>query len=173
PATATPGRSARSSNTTASPGPGTRRIRPVHGPTCCAPGRSVATGPSTSGAGSDQCAAAELHPCRGAFCAGTMPPTGIGAVTAVTPRAMVLGTSPPTSGAGPMTDTTPTADDRIAALEARLDALEAKEAIIALKHRYLRACDAKDAESFRSAFIDRGAVIDYGPLGRFDDADGI
>ena len=72
-----------------------------------------------------------------------------------------------------MTDTTPTADDRIAALEARLGALEAKEAIIALKHRYLRACDAKDAEGFRSAFIDRGAVIDYGPLGRFDDADGI
>ncbi len=64
-------------------------------------------------------------------------------------------------------------DDRLRALEERVARLEAREAIIALKHRYLRACDAKDPDGFRSAFVSRGAVIDYGPLGRFDDADGI
>ncbi|ORJ95077.1 nuclear transport factor 2 family protein [Prescottella equi] len=58
-------------------------------------------------------------------------------------------------------------------IEQRLDDLERIEAIKALKHRYLRACDAKDADTFRACFIDRGALIDYGPLGKFDDADPI
>lgn len=58
-------------------------------------------------------------------------------------------------------------------IEQRLDDLERIEAIKALKHRYLRACDAKDADTFRACFIDRGAEIDYGPLGKFDDADPI
>jgi hypothetical protein len=55
--------------------------------------------------------------------------------------------------------------------EERLAALEAIEAIKNLKHRYFRACDAKDPDTFRSCFIADGADIDYGPLGRFDGAD--
>lgn len=57
--------------------------------------------------------------------------------------------------------------------EERLTALEQIEAIKALKHRYFRACDAKDPETFRACFINRGADIHYGPLGGFDDADQI
>ena len=52
----------------------------------------------------------------------------------------------------------------------RLAVLEAVEQIKNLKHRYWRACDAKDPDGFREAFVAHGAVIDYGPLGRFDDA---
>ncbi|KQZ75585.1 nuclear transport factor 2 family protein [Nocardioides sp. Root151] len=59
-------------------------------------------------------------------------------------------------------------------LEARVSRLEAVEKIKALKHRYLRACDAKRPEDFRACFIERGAMLDYGPrIGSFDDADGI
>ncbi|TDC55217.1 nuclear transport factor 2 family protein [Actinomadura sp. KC345] len=58
-------------------------------------------------------------------------------------------------------------------LAGRIARLEAVEEIKALKHRYLRACDAKDPEGFRACFIDSGASIDFGRLGRFDDADGI
>ncbi|MFE3290386.1 nuclear transport factor 2 family protein [Rhodococcus sp. NPDC059234] len=47
------------------------------------------------------------------------------------------------------------------------------EAIKALKHRYWRACDAKDPRVFRACFIASGASIDYGALGAFDDADKI
>ncbi|EOM75130.1 hypothetical protein DW322_02960 [Rhodococcus rhodnii] len=47
------------------------------------------------------------------------------------------------------------------------------EAVKELEHRYLRACDAKDAKAFRSCFIDSGASIDFGPLGAFDVADAI
>lgn len=57
--------------------------------------------------------------------------------------------------------------------EERLTALEQIEAIKALKHRYFRACDAKDPDTFRACFIARGADIHYGPLGGFDDADQI
>lgn len=53
---------------------------------------------------------------------------------------------------------------------ARLTALETIEAIKALKHRYFRACDTKDPATLRSCFA-AGARLDYGPLGRFDDAD--
>ncbi|ANH37309.1 Bile acid 7-alpha dehydratase [Nocardioides dokdonensis FR1436] len=59
-------------------------------------------------------------------------------------------------------------------LEQRIARLEAIEAIKVLKHRYLRACDHKDPEGFRAAFVARGAVVDYGPkIGRFEDADGV
>lgn len=44
------------------------------------------------------------------------------------------------------------------------------EAIKSLKHRYWRACDAKDPNGFRKCFIKSGAHIDYGRMGAFDDA---
>ena len=56
-------------------------------------------------------------------------------------------------------------------IEERLAALEAIEAIKALKHRYFRACDAKDPDTFRACFIADGADVDYGPLGGAADAD--
>ncbi|WP_026918848.1 nuclear transport factor 2 family protein [Gordonia shandongensis] len=49
--------------------------------------------------------------------------------------------------------------------------LEAIEAVKALKHRYWRACDGKDPAGFRSCFVTRGAVVDYGRLGAFDDVE--
>lgn len=58
-------------------------------------------------------------------------------------------------------------------IEQRLARLEAVQQIMALKHRYLRACDNKDPVGFRAAFIREGAVIDFGPMGSFPDADGI
>lgn len=58
-------------------------------------------------------------------------------------------------------------------VEQRLAALEQIEAIKALKHRYFRACDAKDPATFRACFIAQGADVHYGPLGGFDDADQI
>lgn len=51
--------------------------------------------------------------------------------------------------------------------------LEQIEAIKSLKHRYFRACDAKDPDGFRACFIASGADIDYGALGSFADADQI
>jgi len=56
-------------------------------------------------------------------------------------------------------------------IEERLAALEQIEAIKALKHRYFRACDAKDPDTFRACFIAEGADLDYGPLGGVTDAD--
>ncbi|HEU4363548.1 MAG TPA: nuclear transport factor 2 family protein [Mycobacterium sp.] len=56
-------------------------------------------------------------------------------------------------------------------IEERLAALEQIEAIKSLKHRYFRACDAKDPDTVRSCFIADGADIDYDVLGRFADAD--
>ncbi|MHC3003279.1 nuclear transport factor 2 family protein [Gordonia sp. GN26] len=53
----------------------------------------------------------------------------------------------------------------------RLDELAHIEAIKQLKHRYWRACDAKDVNGFRSCFIAQGARIDYGRLGVFDDVE--
>lgn len=57
-------------------------------------------------------------------------------------------------------------------LERRVARWEAVEAIKALKHRYLRACDAKDPKAFRDCFVAAGAAVDYGVLGSFD-ADGM
>ncbi len=48
--------------------------------------------------------------------------------------------------------------------------MRAVDEIKALKYRYWRACDAKDPETFADCFVPRGAVIDYGPMGAFDDA---
>ncbi|MFI0357605.1 nuclear transport factor 2 family protein [Actinomadura sp. 9N407] len=61
----------------------------------------------------------------------------------------------------------------IQALERRIARLEAVEAIKALKYRYWRACDGKDPAAFRGCFIQKGASVDFGRLGRFDDADPI
>ncbi|MFD6856603.1 nuclear transport factor 2 family protein [Rhodococcus sp. NPDC060090] len=59
-------------------------------------------------------------------------------------------------------------------IEDRLTRLEALEEIKMLKHRYFRACDAKDAEAMRACFVSKGADIYYGPaLGSFDNADGL
>jgi hypothetical protein len=43
------------------------------------------------------------------------------------------------------------------------------QAIQEVKYRYWRACDAKDPQGFRDCFIRRGAKVDYGALGAFDD----
>ena len=58
-------------------------------------------------------------------------------------------------------------------LEQRVAAIEAREAIVALKHRYWRACDGKDPEGMRDCFLADGAEIDFGPMGRFDDVDAL
>ncbi|WGY03826.1 nuclear transport factor 2 family protein [Nocardioides sp. QY071] len=56
----------------------------------------------------------------------------------------------------------------------RVARLEAVAEIKALKHRYLRACDAKDPAGFRAAFVAEGAVLDYGErIGRFEGADAL
>ncbi|MBF6090083.1 nuclear transport factor 2 family protein [Nocardia cyriacigeorgica] len=57
-------------------------------------------------------------------------------------------------------------------LARRLARMEAVESIKALKHRYFRACDAKDPKGFRDCFIAAGSALDYGELGAFD-ADGM
>lgn len=64
-------------------------------------------------------------------------------------------------------------DETTPDLERRVGALEAADAIRALKHRYWRACDTKDPAAFRDCFVAEGADVDFGPMGRFDDADGI
>lgn len=56
-------------------------------------------------------------------------------------------------------------------LRDRLERLEERERIRSLKHRYLRACDAKDVAAMRACFVDGPADLDYGPLGHFDRAD--
>lgn len=59
-------------------------------------------------------------------------------------------------------------------LAERVARLEAVEQITALKHRYLRASDAKDPVGFRNSFVKEGAVLDYGPrMGRHDGADAL
>lgn len=56
-------------------------------------------------------------------------------------------------------------------IAARLARLEAVEAVKACKHRYLRACDAKDVAAFRDSFADGPVELDYGPMGVFEAAD--
>ena len=58
-------------------------------------------------------------------------------------------------------------------IEQRLARLEPNEAIRQLKHRYLAACDAKDATAMRACFVDGPMHIDYGPVGVFDNADAV
>lgn len=62
--------------------------------------------------------------------------------------------------------------DSAADTATRLARLEAVAAIEAVKHRYFRACDAKDPAAFRSCFVRAGSQLDYGELGTTD-ADGM
>jgi hypothetical protein len=58
-------------------------------------------------------------------------------------------------------------------LEQRLQRLEAIEGVRAVKARYCNACDTKDVDALRECFIADGAVIDYGPIGRFEGRDAL
>ncbi len=59
-------------------------------------------------------------------------------------------------------------------LEQRVAALESVEEIKRLKYRYLRACDRKQPDDFRSCFVADGAILDYGEkIGQFVGAEGI
>jgi SnoaL-like domain len=57
------------------------------------------------------------------------------------------------------------------ALAARLSTLEDKEAIRALKSRYLRACDLKQVEVVRDCFLPAGVRIAYQGFPEFTDRD--
>lgn len=46
--------------------------------------------------------------------------------------------------------------------------LRVERDICAMKHDYLRACDAKDADTFRASFVASGGKLNYGPLGKTD-----
>ena len=56
----------------------------------------------------------------------------------------------------------------LADINARLERLEAIEEIKRLKARYLNACDLKRPDEVKDCFISHGAVIDYKPIGRFE-----
>jgi hypothetical protein len=56
-------------------------------------------------------------------------------------------------------------------LEQRVQRLEDIEAIRQLKARYLFCCDRKDPQGARACFVDGAMLIDYGPIGTFDNAD--
>jgi hypothetical protein len=58
-------------------------------------------------------------------------------------------------------------------IEHRLQALEDQHAIIALKARYLAACDDKDPAAMRACFCDGIVAIDYGAIGCFNRADAL
>ncbi len=58
-------------------------------------------------------------------------------------------------------------------IEARLRRLEAIEAVRELKSRYLFCCDRKDTAGMRACFADGPVDIDYGAIGRFDNADAL
>lgn len=58
-------------------------------------------------------------------------------------------------------------------LTARLEKLEAIEAIKQLKARYLSACDRKQTEVIRSCFVDGPVTIDYGAVGQFEHREGL
>lgn len=57
--------------------------------------------------------------------------------------------------------------------EQRIGDLERVAAIKALKYRYWRACDSKDVRAFRDCFVRHGAIIRFGRMGDYDDADGL
>jgi hypothetical protein len=58
-------------------------------------------------------------------------------------------------------------------LEKRLRRLEDIEEIRALKSRYFHACDRKDPKGMRECFKDGVVYIDYGVVGKFDNADAL
>lgn len=55
----------------------------------------------------------------------------------------------------------------------RVAALEDVGAIQSLKAAYFAACDAKDPAAMRACFVDGPVAIDYGPIGKFNDADAV
>ena len=59
--------------------------------------------------------------------------------------------------------------DPLISINQRLTRLEAFDAIKTLKATYLMACDTKDPALMRDCFIDDELVIDYGPVGQFND----
>ncbi len=62
-------------------------------------------------------------------------------------------------------------EDRLARLEARLEELEAREAIRQLKARYLNACDRQDPEAVRACFATGEVIIDMDYFGHCDNRD--
>lgn len=56
-------------------------------------------------------------------------------------------------------------------LEQRVQRLEDIEEIRSLKSRYFYCCDRKDPAGMRACFKDGTAYIDYGAVGKFDNAD--
>ena len=58
-------------------------------------------------------------------------------------------------------------------LEKRVRRLEDIEEIRALKSRYFYACDRKDPKGMRECFKDAPVYIDYGAVGKFDNADAL
>jgi hypothetical protein len=56
-------------------------------------------------------------------------------------------------------------------LEDRVQKLEDIEEIRALKSRYFHCADQKDPQGMRSCFKDGPVYIDYGVVGKFDNAD--
>ena len=67
-----------------------------------------------------------------------------------------------------MTFKTETTDPLIS-INQRLTRLEAFDAIKTLKATYLMACDTKDPALMRDCFIEGELMIDYGPVGQFND----
>ncbi|MGJ3507223.1 nuclear transport factor 2 family protein [Enemella sp. A6] len=62
-------------------------------------------------------------------------------------------------------------NDATPSLEARIARLEAIRDIEELKHRYLRAVDARNFDEFRECFVTEGASLGYGPMGHFNSVD--
>lgn len=58
-------------------------------------------------------------------------------------------------------------NNSIESLAERLGALEAREAIRELKHRYFRACDQQRPDLVAACFAPGAAVIDYQEFPRF------
>jgi len=61
--------------------------------------------------------------------------------------------------------------DTLETLAARIALLEDREAIRALKARYLRACDLKQPEALRDTLLPDGAVVAYEGFPAFTDRD--
>ena len=59
--------------------------------------------------------------------------------------------------------------DPLISINQRLTRLEAFDAIKTLKATYLMACDTKDPALMRDCFIEGELMIDYGPVGQFND----
>ena len=59
--------------------------------------------------------------------------------------------------------------DPLISINQRLTRLEAFDAIKTLNATYLMACDTKDPALMRDCFIEGELMIDYGPVGQFND----